>query len=134
SNRRIAGTAYAVRQLSSTWSVGLFTRAFGFQKDLQDGYFDPDLYWIGEVTGQWKRSAGDWRFSVDAAPGVQQVGSGGVTSATVRAAGRIAFALGPGREIGLDARYSASGLSSFSSGASDYEYVSLGLAGSWAFD
>jgi len=134
SNRRIAATAYAVRRLSSTWSVGLFTRAFGFQKDLQDGYFDPDLYWIGEVTGQWKRSVGDWRFSVDAAPGVQQVGSGGVTSATVRAAGRIAVGLGPGREIGLDARYSASGLSSFSTGGSDYEYVSIGLGGSWAFD
>jgi tetratricopeptide (TPR) repeat protein len=134
SNRRFAGTAYAVRTLSSSWSLGLFTRAFGFQKNLQDGYFDPDLYWIGELTGQWKRSVGNWRFSVDAAPGVQHVGSGGATSATVRAAGRVAVGLGPGREIGLDARYSASGLSSFSSGGSDYEYVSVGVAGSWAFD
>ncbi len=134
SNRRFAGTAYVVRTLSSAWSVGLFTRAFGFQKDLQDGYFDPDLYWIGEVTGQWKRSVGNWRFSVDAAPGLQQVSSGGETSATVRVAGRVAVGLGPGREIGLDARYSASGLSSLSSGGSDYEYISVGVAGSWAFD
>jgi hypothetical protein len=60
------------------------------------------------------------------------VGSGGTIKATVRAAGRVARALGPGREIGLGAVFMTSGLQSFASGASDYRYFGITLSGVWA--
>ncbi len=132
SNRRLAGSLAAGRRLSSTWNVGLFARAFGFEKQLSDGYFDPDLYWIAEVTGTWSSGAGNWRFSLDAAPGIQQVGSGGETEAAIRAGGRVAYSMGPGRELSLRTLYSTTGLNSFATGASNYRYLSVGLNLTWA--
>ncbi len=131
-NRRLAGSLFFGRRLSNAWDVGLFARVFGFEKQLSDGYFDPDLYWITEMTATWSSGTGNWRFSLDAAPGVQQVGGGGPTSATIRAGGRLAYSLGPGREVSFGLLYSTTGLASFASGASDYRYLSLGLQMTWA--
>ena len=132
SNRRLAGSLAAGRRLSSAWNVGLFARAFGFEKQLTDGYFAPDLYWIAEATGTWSSGTGNWRFSLDAAPGIQQVGSGGETGATIRAGGRVAYSMGPGRELSLRTLYSTTGLNSFATGASNYRYLSVGLHLTWA--
>ena len=84
------------------------------------------------MTATWSSGAGNWRFSLDAAPGVQQVGNGGRTSATIRAGGRLAYSVAPGREIGLATLFSTTGLTTFASGGDDYRYLSLRLSVSWA--
>jgi len=131
-NRRIAGSLFVGRGISNAWDLGLFARVFGFEKQLSDGYFDPDLYWITEVTATWSSGVANWRFSLDAAPGVQQVGSGGTMSATIRAGGRVAYSLGAGREVSFRALYSTTGLTSFATGSSNYRYLSFGLQMTWA--
>ena len=132
SNRRVAGSLFTGAQVSGSFDVGLFARAFGFEKQLSDGYFDPDLYWITELTATWSSGSGNWRYSLDAAPGVQQVGGGGEISATIRAGGSLAYSFGPGRELSLRTLYSTTGLNSFASGSQDYRYLSVGLGLTWA--
>ena len=131
-NRRLAGSLAAGRSLSSSWTLGLFARAFGFEKQLSEGYFDPDLYWITEVTAAWRTGTGNWRFNLDAAPGIQQVGRGGDTGATIRAGGRVSYSFGPGRELSLNGLYSTTGLNSFATGDANYRYLAVGLHLTWA--
>ncbi|MBT8478412.1 MAG: tetratricopeptide repeat protein [Gemmatimonadetes bacterium] len=132
SNRRLAGSLFVGRAVSRAWNLGLFARAFGFEKQLSDGYFAPDLYWITEATATWSSGVANWRFSVDAAPGMQQVSAGGQVSATIRAGGRVAYSLGAGREVSLTTLYSTTGLNSFATGSENYRYLAVGLQLTWA--
>lgn len=131
-NRRLAGAAAVTRRLPGRWAVGAGVRAFGFDLNLDDGYFDPDFYGLAEAFVRWRPALDGWELSLEAAPGAQQVGSGGTVKATARAAARVARALGPGREVGLGAVFMTSGLQSFASGASDYRYFAVTLSGTWA--
>lgn len=132
-NTRWNGSASAVRPLGGQWSVGAAVRTFGFEKDLTDGYFDPDFYGIAEVTGAWRMQRQGWSARVEAAPGLQQVGRDGPTGRTVRASATLGYHFGPGREISSSVGFSSTGLQSFSTGDSDYRYVTVVLGGSWAF-
>ncbi|MGD2067389.1 MAG: tetratricopeptide repeat protein, partial [Gemmatimonadota bacterium] len=96
SNRRTNGSLSATRRLGDPWTVGVSGRLFGFEKDLSDGYFDPDLYGIAEALGRWTWEPGAWSVSVEAAPGVQQVGSGGEPAGAFRASARVTWRLRPG--------------------------------------
>ena len=43
-NRRLSGSLALSWRASHMWRIGVAGRAFGFEKDLGDGYFDPDFY------------------------------------------------------------------------------------------
>jgi tetratricopeptide (TPR) repeat protein len=130
-NHRISGNASILYRLSRPLRMGFAIRAFGFQRDLNDGYFDPDFYGIGEVNARWLHEIGPWTLLAEVAPGLQQVGKSGSPSGAVRANGHLAYRMAPGREVGLSAAYSTTGLNSFSTGEVDYRYRSLGVFGSW---
>ena len=132
-NRRTNLALSASRRLGRAWTLGGGFRAFGFEKDLTEGYFDPDFYGIAEVTGRWLHEPDPWSFLVEVAPGVQQVTRDGDPAGAFRASARVALRLGPGRELSLSAGYSSTGLQSFSTGSSDYRYTAFGLGGSWVF-
>ncbi len=132
-NQRIGGHAAVIRSLSSSWQLGLNLNAFGFDKDVNDGYFDPSFYGIAEVGIEWNESFGLVRTGVVAAPGVQQVGTEGNARATGRGSGYVALEIGPGRELGVRATYNATGLNSLATGDADYRYFSAALTGRWAF-
>lgn len=132
-NRRLNASLSASRRLTRAWTVGVGGRAFGFRKDLGDGYFDPDFYGIAEVTGRWLYEFSPWSFLVEMAPGIQQVTKSGEPAGAYRVSARAAFQIGPGREVSLSGGYSSTGLQSFSTGASDYRYTALILGGSWVF-
>jgi hypothetical protein len=106
-------------------------RAFTYDKDLQDGYFDPDFYGIAELTGRWLGRGGAWSLLLELAPGTQQVTRDGSPSATVRSSARIAYDVAPGRELSLSGGYSSTGLQSFSTGDGGYRYRALILAAGW---
>lgn len=133
SNRRVNGWLEVTRRISSAWSVGVSARSFGFEKDLNDGYFDPSFYLLAQVPVAWSRPLGDWHVSVQAAPGLQKVAGEGGPRGALGAAGEVSYAFSPGRQIGAWAGYSSTGMASFSTGSANYRYGTFGMRGSWAF-
>jgi len=133
SNRRIGGYFGGTRILAPAWAAVASVRSFGFAKNLQDGYFDPDLYVQSELTARWRPLRGRWDVSAEVAPGFQRVGRGAAAQATIRLAARGSWEPAPGRQVGAAALYTNAGLQSFATGSSGYRYVALTLSGSWAF-
>ena len=131
-NDRLNAFLSASRRLSRMLTVGSSYRVFTFEQDLDDGYFDPDFYGIGEVTGRLLHQPVPWSFLVELAPGAERVGSDGDLAATLRASMRVAYRIGPGREVSLAGGYSSSGLQSFATGY-DYRYTALILGLGWTF-
>jgi len=119
------------RTVGGAWRVGLGGRTFGFEKDLVDGYFDPDFYGLGEATLEWSRSWNRWRLAVEAASGIQQIGSGGDLSGAFRGGGRLTYRFAPGREVELSGAFAGNGLRSSATGETDYRYGTVGLNASW---
>jgi hypothetical protein len=132
-NERNSGFVSASRRMSRLLTLGASARAFEFEQDLSDGYFDPDFYGIAEVTGRALHQAAPWTLLLEIAPGMQKATSDGDATATIRASARAAYALGPGRELSLSAGSSTTGLQSFTSGASSYRYTALILGVGWRF-
>ena len=130
-NDRTSGFLSVSRRVGRAFSLGGSFRAFSFEQDLTDGYFDPDFYGIGELTGRWLHQPTPWSFLVELAPGAQKVTSSGDLGATLRASGRIGYRVAPGREVSLSAGYSSTGLQSFASGATDYRYTAFILGVAW---
>jgi len=134
-NRRTNANLAITRRFARFFTLGAAGRAFGFEKNLDDGYFDPDLYWIGEALGRVSREWRKWGISAEVAPGVQQVGEGGERSATLRTTGGVSYTVGPGRRIGISAAYANAGLQRLSptDSGGGYRYTAVSVSGSWAF-
>jgi len=134
-NRRTNGNVAVTRRLARFFTLGAAGRAFGFEKDLSDGYFDPELYWIGEALGRVSREWRKWGINAELAPGVQQVGEGGERTATFRTTGGVSYAVGPGRRIGVSAAYANAGLQRLSptDAGGGYRYTAFSVSGNWAF-
>jgi tetratricopeptide (TPR) repeat protein len=133
SNDRTSGFLAVSRQLERGLSLGGSMRAFSFEDDLTDGYFDPDLYGIGEVTGRWVRNVGAWGLLAELAPGLQKVTTNGDLAAAFRGSVRVAYRIAPAGELSVAWGYSTTGLQSFSTGTSDYRYMALVTGATWVF-
>ncbi len=123
----------AVSRSLGAFHLGVSHRGFSFEKNLNDGYFDPDYYGIVELTSWWRGVRGRWSLLVEAAPGVQQVRTDGDPTGSIRATARAGWAVAPSRELSLTFGYSNAGLSSFATGGDDYEYFALVLGLGWVF-
>jgi len=132
SNRRTAGSAGLSRRVGRDWAFGAFGRAFGFEKDLTDGYFDPSFYGLLEATVRWSRELGRWVVLAEGAPGIQVL-SGVDPSAAARAGAQVSYRFAPGREISVSGVISRTGVQVFSSDVGTYRYRSVSLSGLWAF-
>jgi tetratricopeptide (TPR) repeat protein len=132
-NRRLDGWADARRRLSREWSVGLAVRSFGFEKNLNDGYFDPNFYILAQVPVAWSLPVARWAVSVRVAPGVEQIGSQGSPRGALGAAGEVGYAVSPGRQVSAWAGYSSTGMAAFATGSADYRYGTFGVRGTWTF-
>jgi tetratricopeptide (TPR) repeat protein len=132
-NRRVHLGGSVSRSLNRQWTLGLSHRYFGFDKDLNEFYFDPDYFGLTELVGRWSWRPGPWSLQLEAAPGAQKIRSDGEVAAAFRASARIAYRVAPGREISLSGGYSSAGVQSFSTGDSDYRYRAVILGGSWVF-
>ena len=132
-NGRRSGSLSGSRRVGRFFSLGASVRGFSFEKDLNDGYFDPDFYGIGEITSHWLYRSVPWTFLVELAPGIQQVGKDGDVGLSARSNVRVAYGFRPGREISLSFGYSSAGLMSFASGDSGYRYTAFILGSNWVF-
>jgi tetratricopeptide (TPR) repeat protein len=132
-NSRRSGFLGASKRIGKEFTVGASFRGFSFQKNLFDGYFDPDFYGIGEITASWVRQVEAWTFRVDLAPGIQQVTRAGQSGRAIRSNTRVSYRLGPARDVSLSFTYSSAGLTRLSNGASGYRYTGVVLGFGWAF-
>lgn len=129
-NGRRAATLSASRRVGRAFTLGAGFRGFSFEKNLAEGYFDPDFYGIAELTSSWVARPLPWTVLIELAPGVQQITSDGDRGASIRSNARLGYRIGDGRELSLMFRYSSAGLATFATGADGYSYtaVTLGLA------
>lgn len=133
-NRRLNGNLNIARRVSRPITLGVGARFFGFDRDLNDGYFDPDFYGLGEVTARWLREWRHWSLEAELAPGMQQVRSSGEPTGSFRGSGTVAYQLSPGRRIVLNGLFANAGISGIAPGAdADYRYRALSVAGQWTF-
>jgi len=134
-NERLAGSLAVTRRFARFFTVGLAGRTFGFERDLNDGYFDPDFYGVAEALGRFGREWRHWSLNAEVAPGVQQVGDDGEPTASLRGAGGLYYLFGPGRRVGLHAGYANAGLSRLSptEGGEGYRYYAVGVNANWTF-
>lgn len=134
SNRRAHWEAAGFHHLTPAYSLGAVSTFFSFQKDLLDGYFDPDFFGLIEAEGR-----AHWQFGrrvtveMRGGPGLQMVGSDGSIEPTIRVQSRLTYLLMPGRELHLDGSVSSAGVRSFATGDSDYRYGALGISFGWIF-
>ena len=133
SNDRTSGYLAVTRQLGSALSLSVSARTFAFERDLNEAYFDPDFYGIGEIAGRWQLQTGAWSWLLDVAPGVQKVTKAGDIAAAFRGSARLAYRLAPGRELSLAWGYSSAGLQSFTTGDAEYRYTALVSGVTWVF-
>lgn len=132
-NARVSGSLAASRRLGRLFSIGASFRTFAFDKNLNDGYFDPDFYGIGEVTSYWRHTPAPWSFLVEAAPGAQKVTKVGDPTFSFRGSARLGYLIAPGRELSASFGYSSAGLLSFSTGSSEYRYTAFIVGLDWVF-
>lgn len=130
-NERRHLSAAVHRQIDGGWTVGLSGRTFAFEKDLADGYFDPDRYRLVETTARWTIEPRPWGLVLEGAPGMQRIRSAD-PAATLRASARLTYRRRPGQEMYLGAGGSSAGLQSFAS-EEDYRYFALLAGVSWVF-
>lgn len=133
SNGRRSGFLAVSRRVGRFFSVGSSFRGFTFEKNVNDGYFDPDVYWVGELTGYWLHRPAPWSFLIEAAPGVQKVRRDGDTSGSIRASGRVGYQVAAGREVSMSYGYSTAGLTSSATGDDGYNYSALIIGFRWIF-
>ncbi len=132
-NPRKAAYLGATKRFNRRISLGAAVRTFGFEKDLNDGYFDPDLYLLTEFNAGWQNQFGRWYAAVALAPGLQLVGKGGTLSFSGRSRIGIGYRVAPGREIKVSGGYSNTGLTVFGSNVGNYRYLTTSLSAGWVF-
>lgn len=132
SNLRTAGAVGASRRVLRVLTMGGNLRAYGFTKDLADGYFDPSFYLLIEAPVRWEQEFANWRPAAVVAPGLQKIASAAF-GAAIRVAGELGYSVAPGREVVFSAGYSTLGLSLFAAGGGGYRYRYVSLSGAWGF-
>lgn len=132
-NSRLAARFTILRELPAGWAIGAAVRSFGYDEDVDDGYFDPDFYGLAEARARWLGETEGWSLRLEGAPGVQRIGGDGATSGTLRFTGALTRRIAPGREIRIGGTWSSAGFQSSASGESDYRYGSLSAGFAWVF-
>lgn len=131
SNGRRSALVGVSRTVRYGLTVGTAARAFSFQKNVNEGYFDPDFYGIVELTAVWERGLGSWSARLEAAPGIQQVTTDGTPELTLRFGGRVSYALGEGRELFASGMFSNAGLTARTARVDGYRYARLRSGVRW---
>lgn len=136
SNTRHLLSGLALRPVWQDFSTGGRLRIFSFAKNLNDGYFDPSLYILAEVPVQWTGQLGKWVLFGELNPGFQLIDtetSDVNTQLTIGGNARVTYAIARGREVGVMALASRSGLQTLATPVDGYRYYMIGAFGSWSF-
>ena len=107
--------------------------AFWFENHVEEGYFDPDRYALGELGFGLDRYRGAWAFNAEVAPGVQQIGSDGDLQGALGARLRIGYSLGPGRDVAISFAMSNLGIERLEADQAGYRYQAAVISAGWGF-
>ena len=135
-NTRWGGATQLSFQMTPWLAAGPAVRAFGFQKDLDDGYWDPDSYAAFEVPVTVGPTQGAFRPSLQGAWGYDRKDQAGVEdpwNTHWRVQAGVAYTLGPRRQLDVMGVYASSGVQLSDVAASDYEYRAIRVVFAWAF-
>jgi hypothetical protein len=132
-NQRLQVEARVDRRLPGGATLGLGHRSFGFDKNLDDFYFDPDYYGLTEASARWLREFEPVTVLLEGASGAQKIGGRGSYELAVRLSARVAYRIAPGREVTLSGGYSSADIQGLSSDASSYDYTAFILGATWVF-
>lgn len=133
-NRRWNAYASASHRVLRPLTLAATIRAFGYQRDLNDGYFDPDFFGLAEVLGRLELPLGPVQASVEGAPGFQRVGAESDARPVGRVASSLAWTIAPGRELSVGALFANAGLNRISAAEdADYLYRALTARLAWSF-
>lgn len=134
SNQRTALSSSITRKLTPRFTVGVMARTFSFDKNLNDGYFDPDYFGNAELLGRLRWERKRVALNADFAPGLQKIGKDSETTGSLRGSARVSYSFGIGRSLEAFAVYANSGLNQLSQvSTSDYRYHAFGISSNWTF-
>lgn len=136
SNKSGKGSLELAWKASSAVDIGLAASAFGFQDDVNDGYFDPEFYGKLAVPFRFDKEVHSFIFSLEAMPGARRLkreGSPGNWAGTFDGTFQLSYRIAPGREFTVGAVYSRSGSQVFASGDRDYQYHAVQGGLTWTF-
>jgi hypothetical protein len=111
-------------------------RGFTFSEVVQDVYWNPESYVVGELPVVLGPAEGKLLPRLELAPGYQRSSDAVLDpwSVSLRLHGGLTYNLAPGRQLGVSAVFANSGFQRLSSvGDSDYEARGVTLLISWAF-
>ena len=110
-NRRMSAVASLSQDIEDNYVVGLFGRVMGY-KQAGFGYFAPDLFFVTEGRGAYKRVMGAWNLRLSTGLGMQQAGSGESVQFEYHFEGRVARQWGVINELALSGGLTNSAVSS----------------------
>jgi tetratricopeptide (TPR) repeat protein len=131
-NTRTAGALGLSHRIMRPVTVSANARAYGFTKQLRDGYFNPPFYFLAELPVRWEQAFAKWTPGIEVGPGLQKIAHVSL-GAAFRVNAELRYAIAPGREIALSGGYSTLGLSLFAEGVGGYRYRTVTLSGAWGF-
>ncbi len=132
-NQRLLVRGTITRSIASQIRAGMALTGLGFEKHLNEGYFDPNYYGLAEATLNWTRNGTAWRTVLEVAPGLQQIERDGPVQGAYRGQATIAYTIAPGAQIGLTGYYAANALQRWGVNSHGYRYWSIGVTGGLAF-
>lgn len=142
-NRRLGGDLVLGFPSPGQFGVALAGKAYGFEHDFTDGYYDPNLYTKVELVARWDEELMDpVEIGLEVSPGYrfsrEAPGEDGEWEPTIGGEADVAFVFAPGRRIQFRSSYSRSDpLGSLGAGdvvrEDGYEYWSVGLGLGWTF-
>jgi tetratricopeptide (TPR) repeat protein len=135
-NSQILGLARLNVQFQPWLTAGPALRAFHFEKDLNEGYWDPDFYGLAELPVVVSPTVGSVTPRLEVAPGYQRIQDAATEtwSVSIRLLGGLTYNLGPRRQIGAAGVWAKSGLQQLSSSdAGDYTFRGVFLTMAMAF-
>ncbi len=135
-NTRILGGARLNVQVQPWLVMGPAMRAFSFEKDLDDGYWDPDSYVLVEAPLALAPAEGELIPRLEVSPGFQRIDDR-MTSGwdfSIRLQGGITYHAGSRRQLAVSGIWSRSGVQQLSpSDETDYEFRGVFVTFAWAF-
>jgi hypothetical protein len=133
-NTRWLAVTTAMFRATSVFSFGLNARVFGFQKDVNAGYWAPELY--GILDAPLRLSSNSERFlgTVEVAPGYQTIDHPRIQDQglALRATATLGYRFSPGRSVGVTGILANSGVQRISPvPEADYEYRAVQVFVEW---
>jgi len=110
-NRRMSAVASVSQDIADNYVAGLFGRVMGYKQD-GFGYFAPDIFFVTEGRGTYKRAMGPWNLRLSTGLGIQQAGSAASVQFEYHFEGRVARQWGVINEIALSGGLTNSAVSS----------------------